>query len=211
MEYLKSRIQRPGHCATDLMDDGSFPEGAARYLYPSLAMRAGEGALGGVDGLSPRVPERRSCGAVGQTRSARHVTECHGHARSLFMLCCSPSSPWGAARHGGRQGLLYPRGIDPPAAIMCGCPGAGSDLVYPQVADKGSRDPCGMHDKAGKSLRHMVRGAPVGLCPNAVAGCPCPPTGARRRGHVHGGLFAARGSPVRPAIARAVCRDDRSG
>lgn len=125
MEYLKSRIQRPGHCATDLMDDGSFPEGAARYLYPSLTMRAGEGALGGVDGLSPRVPERRSCGAVGQTRSARHVTECHGHARSLFMLCCSPSSPWGAARHGGRQGFLYPRGIDPPAAIMCGCPAGG--------------------------------------------------------------------------------------
>lgn len=79
MEYLKSRIQRPGHRATDLMDDGSFPEGAARYLYPSLTMRAGEGALGGVDGLSPRVPERRSCGAVGQTRSARHVSECHGH------------------------------------------------------------------------------------------------------------------------------------
>ena len=26
-------------------------------------------------------------------------------------------------------------------------------LVHPQVADKGSSDPCGMHDKAGKSLR----------------------------------------------------------
>lgn len=44
MEYSKNRIQRPGHRATDLMDDGSFPEGAARYLYPSLTMRAGEGA-----------------------------------------------------------------------------------------------------------------------------------------------------------------------
>lgn len=156
--------------------------------------------------------------AVGQTRTAPHVTEGYGHgppaiARPLFMLCCSRSSPWGAARHGGRQG---DRGFFTPevsTGLLRSCAAVPEPAAAGASAGggQGVSDSRGMHDKAGKSLRHMVRGAPVGLCPNAVAGCPCPPTEARRRGHVHDGLFAAGGSPVRPAIVRAVCRDDRSG
>lgn len=148
---------------------GRSLQGAARYLYPSLTMRAGEEVLGERMAYLPVCLKDGRLATVGQTRTARHVTECHGHARSLFMLCCSPSSPWGAARHGGRQGVLYPRGIDPPAAIMCGCPAGGGQ---------------------GKSrpLRHARQGWKVvaaygqGCTGRAVSHCSCGLSGSPDRG-----------------------------
>lgn len=76
---------------------GRSLQGAARYLYPSLTMRAGEEALGERMAYLPVCLKDGRLAAVGQTRPARHVTEGYGHgppaiARPLFMLCCSRSS-----------------------------------------------------------------------------------------------------------------------
>jgi len=179
-------------------------------------MRAGEEALGGEDGLPPRVPEGRSFGCRGadkdcssRYRRLRPRSACHCPAVVYALL--QPQQPLGSSEAWRATGSSLPQRYRPACCDHVRLSRSQQRVVHPQVADKGSRDPRGMHDKAGKSLRHMVRGAAVGRCPSAVAGCPCPPTGARRRGHVHDGLFAAGGSPVRPAIVRAVCRDDRSG
>ena len=98
-------------------------------------MRAGEEALGGEDGLPPRVPEGRSFGCRGadkdcssRYRRLRPRSACHCPAVVYALL--QPQQPLGSSeawRATGRQGLLYPRGIDRPAAIMCGCPGASSE------------------------------------------------------------------------------------
>ena len=76
---------------------GRSLQGAARYLYPSLTMRAGEEVLGERMAYLPVCLKDGRLAAVGQTRTARHVTECYGHgppaiARPLFMLCRSRSS-----------------------------------------------------------------------------------------------------------------------
>lgn len=72
---------------------GRSLQGAARYLYPSLTMRAGEEALGGEDGLPPRVPEGRSFGYRGadkdcssRYRRLRPRSACHCPAVVYALL-----------------------------------------------------------------------------------------------------------------------------
>lgn len=116
------------------MDDGSFPAGSGP-LSVSVPDNACWGrSVGGEDGLPPRVPEGRSFGCRGadkdcssRYRRLRPRSACHCPAVVYALL--QPQQPLGSSeawRATGRQGLLYPRGIDRPAAIMCGCPGACS-------------------------------------------------------------------------------------
>lgn len=118
------------------MDDGSFPAGSGP-LSVSVPDNACWGRSVGGERMAylPVCLKDGRLAAVGQTRTAPHVTEGYGHgppaiARPLFMLCCSRSSPWGAARHGGRQG---DRGFFTPevsTGLLRSCPAATGASVW---------------------------------------------------------------------------------